>query len=115
MNYGIDWETEQRQTLLGTRATLERSAQSVARSQTVAAETEQIGQEVVAELGIQRETLLRTKRRLSETDQELATSRKIMRLIGRRVLTNKIVLILIIILEIAILGIVIYLKFFTKK
>ncbi|XP_044574520.1 vesicle transport through interaction with t-SNAREs homolog 1B [Cotesia glomerata] len=115
MNYGIDWEAEQRQTLLGTRATLDRAAQSVARSQTVAAETEQIGQEVIAELGVQRETLIRTRRRLSETDQELAASRKIMRLIGRRVLTNKIVLILIIISEAAILGLTIYLKFFSKK
>lgn len=115
MNYGVDWETEQRQTLLGGRAALERSAQSVARSQTVAAETEQIGREVVAELGGQRETLLRAKRRLSETDVELDSSRKVMRLITRRVLSNKLVLILIIILEVAILGITIYLRFFHHK
>ncbi|XP_034943102.1 vesicle transport through interaction with t-SNAREs homolog 1A [Chelonus insularis] len=115
MNYGIDWDAEQRQTLLDTRATLQRTSESVLRSQTVAVETEQIGQEVITELGVQRESLLRTKRRLSETDQELAISRKMMRLITRGVLTNKIVLILIIIMEICILSLTIYLRFIHKK
>ncbi|XP_011310815.1 vesicle transport through interaction with t-SNAREs homolog 1B [Fopius arisanus] len=115
MNYGIDWEAEQRQTLLDGRASLDRSTQSVARSQLVAAETEQIGREVINELGEQRETLVRAKRRLSDTDQELNNSRKIMRLITRGVLTNKIALILIIILEGAILALTVYLKFFSKK
>ncbi|KAF7998249.1 hypothetical protein HCN44_009647 [Aphidius gifuensis] len=115
MNYGVDWEAEQRQTLLDGRAALERTAQSFSRSQTVAAETEQIGREVINELGGQRETLLRAKGRLSETDQELDSSKKIMRLIARGVMTNKIVLILIIILEIAILLLTIYIKYFHKK
>lgn len=115
MNYGINWEAEQRQTLLDSRASLDRAAQSVARSQVVAAETEQIGREVINELGGQRETLLRAKRRLSETDHELDSSRRVLRLITRGVLTNKIALILIIVLEIIILGLTIYLKFFAKK
>lgn len=115
MNFGVDWEAEQRQTLLSSRTALERASQSVSRSQTVAAETEQIGREVVAELGGQRETLLRAKRRLSETDQELDSSRKIMRLITRGVLTNKIALILIIVMEVVILGLIIYLKYFGMK
>lgn len=115
MNFGVNWDEENRRTLLEERAALQRSAQSVQRSQTVAAETEQIGREVIEELGTQRETLVRAKTRLSETDQELDTSRKLMRMIGKRVLTNKIALILIILLEIAILGLTVYLKFFHNK
>lgn len=114
MNPSIDWEAEHRRTLLDSRATLERSASSVARSQRVAAETEQVGTEVIVELGEQRETLLRAKRRLSQTDQELTKTQKILRTMTRRVLTNKFILILIIILEIGILAAVVYLKFFKK-
>ncbi|XP_012276240.1 vesicle transport through interaction with t-SNAREs homolog 1B [Orussus abietinus] len=115
MNAGINWDAEHRRPLLGSQAALERSAESIARSQTVAVETEQIGTQVIAELGEQRETLLRAKRRLSQTDQELDKAKKIMRTMRKRVLTNKFVLILIIILMLAILGATIYLKFFRRK
>lgn len=113
MNYGVDWDAENRQTLLAGRAVLDRTSQSVQRSQVVAHETEQIGREVVAELGGQRETLLRAKTRLTETDQELDISKRTMRMINKRVLTNKIVLIMIILLEIGIIALTVYLKFFS--
>ena len=115
MNFGINWDEENRRTLSEERAALERSAQSVMRSQIVAEETEQIGREVVSELGTQRETLIRAKTRLSETDQELDTSKKIIRMINKRVLTNKIVLVIIIVLEVVILALTVYLRFFNKK
>ncbi|XP_024870040.1 vesicle transport through interaction with t-SNAREs homolog 1B-like [Temnothorax curvispinosus] len=114
MNFGVDWETEHRRILLDGNAALERSAQSVARSQAVAAESEQIGTEVISELGEQRDRLLRAKRRLSQTDEELNKTRKILNVMRLKVLTNKIVLILIILLELVILGIIVYLKFFHK-
>lgn len=114
MNFGVDWEAEQRRVLLDTNATLERSAQSVARSHVIAAENEQIGTEVISELGEQRERLIRAKRRLSQTDEELNKARKILVVMRMKVLTNKIVLIMIILLELIILGITVYLKFFHK-
>lgn len=114
MNFGVDWDTEHRRVLLDSNAALERSAQSVARSQVVAAESEQIGTEVIGELGEQRERLLRSKRRLSQTDEELNKTRKILNVMRLKVLTNKIVLGLIILLELVILGITVYLKFFHK-
>lgn len=114
MNFGVDWEAEQRRVLLDSNTTLQRSAQSVARSQVIAAENEQIGTEVISELGEQRERLLRAKRRLSQTDEELNKARKILVVMRVKVFTNKIVLILIILLELVILGITIYLKFFHK-
>lgn len=103
MNFGVNWEAEHRRVLLGGNAVLERSAQSVARSQAVAAENEQIGTEVISELGEQRERLLRAKRRLSQTDEELNRTRKILNAMRVKVLTNKAVLILIILLELIIL------------
>ncbi|XP_015593664.1 vesicle transport through interaction with t-SNAREs homolog 1B isoform X2 [Cephus cinctus] len=115
MDSGVDWDAEHRRTLLDGRVVLERTADSLARSQRVAAETEQLGTEVVTELGEQRETLLRAKRRLSQTDQELDKTQKILRTMSRKVLTNKFVLIVIIILELGILAATVYLRFFSKK
>lgn len=109
-----DLTSEQRRVLVDSRAALERTNQSVSKSHAIAIETEQIGTEVISELGGQRETLLRAKSRLTETDQELARSKKIMNLMKRRILTNKFVLILIIIFEFAILGCLVYIKFIPK-
>ncbi|XP_043471507.1 vesicle transport through interaction with t-SNAREs homolog 1B [Leptopilina heterotoma] len=114
MNPAINWEAEHRQTLLQSRSALERSNQSVIRSQVIARESEQIGTEVITELGEQRESLLRAKERLSQTDQGLDKTQKIMRTMKRRILTNKFVLIVIIVLEIAILGFIIYIRFFKR-
>lgn len=111
MNFGINWEEEHRQTLLEGNAILEQSSQSISRSQAIAIESEQIGTEVISELSRQGEQLLRTERRLSQTDEELDKTRRILNIMRRRVLLNKFVLILIILLEIAILGIIIYKKY----
>lgn len=92
--------------------TIDRTTQSVNRTQQIAAETDQVGIAVVDELGTQREALIRTKERLVDTDENLSNSRKILRSMYRRVMTDKLILIVIIILEIAILGGVVYYKFF---
>ena len=52
--------------------------------------------------------------RLVETDLELGRSRRILRKMYLNVFTNKIVLILIIVIEICILGGLLYWKFGTK-
>ncbi|XP_017755816.1 PREDICTED: vesicle transport through interaction with t-SNAREs homolog 1B, partial [Eufriesea mexicana] len=110
MNFGINWDEEHRQPLLEANAVLERSSQSIARSQAIAVESEQIGTEVISELDEQRERLLQAERRLSQTDEKLDKIKRILNAMQRRVLMNKFVLILIILLEIAILGIIIYYK-----
>ena len=110
-----DLTAEQRRVLMESRAAIERSNQSVVKSQAIAIESEQIGTEVMSELGTQRETLMRAKSRLTQTDQELDKSRKIINTMRKRVLTNKFVLILIIILEVVILGCTVYIKFFQKS
>jgi len=65
----------------------------------------------VGELGTQRETLLRTKGRLVDTDVEISRSRKILRSMYLNMIYNKLILIGIIVIEVCILGITIYLKF----
>ena len=72
------------------------------------------GNEIIGDLGAQRETLERTRARLIESDLELGRSRRILKKMYLNVFSNKIILIVIIIIEIAILGGVIYYKYGRK-
>lgn len=110
-NRGVD-DSIQRTVQQGTQI-LERTSNSIYRSTQVALETEEVGTGVIRELGEQREALIRTRDRLGDTDVELGRSRRILNSMYRVAITNKLVLIVIIILEIAILLGLIYYKFFS--
>ena len=58
-------ESSQRARLLQGTQSLNETSNSLARIHTVAAETDEIGTEIITELGMQRETLVRTKDRVS--------------------------------------------------
>lgn len=105
----------QRALLLQGTESLNNATQSIERSQRIAIETEQIGTDIIEELGEQREQLDRTRDRLENTGQNLSRSRKILRTMARRLVTNKLLLGVIIMMELAILGAAVYLKFFRKK
>lgn len=94
---------------------LERTSNSLARAEQVARESEQIGTECITELGVQREGLERTRDRLTGTNEELKRSHRIILAINRRVITNKFLLIFIILMEIAILLLIIYMKWLRHK
>uniref|UniRef100_A0A3P8SDN5 Vesicle transport through interaction with t-SNAREs 1B n=1 Tax=Amphiprion percula TaxID=161767 RepID=A0A3P8SDN5_AMPPE len=105
----------QRALLLQGTDALNNASQSIERSQRIAAETEQIGTDIIEELGEQREQLDRTRNRLVNTGENLSRSRKILRAMSRRLVTNKLLLAVIILMELAILGAVVYLKFFRGR
>lgn len=102
----------QRALLLQGTESLNRATQSIERSHRIAAETDQIGTEIIEELGEQRDQLERTKSRLVNTNENLSKSRKILRSMSRKVITNKLLLSVIILLELAILVGLVYYKFF---
>ena len=110
-NQGIDNALQS--TVRQGTAILERTSQSLYRTTQVALESEEIGTGVVQELSQQREVLVRTRDRLTDTDAELGRSRRILKSMSRVALTNKLVLIVIILLEISILAGLIYYKFFS--
>ncbi|XP_028853113.1 vesicle transport through interaction with t-SNAREs homolog 1B [Denticeps clupeoides] len=93
---------------------LNEASQSIERSSRIAAESEQIGTDIIEELGGQREQLERSRDRLVHTGENLSKSRKVLRAMSRRLVTNKLLLGVIILMELAILGAVVYLKFFRK-
>lgn len=104
----------QRALLLQGTDSLNNASLSIERSQRIAAETEHIGNDIIEELGGQREQLDRTRNRLVDTGENLSRSRKVLRAMSRRLVTNKLLLGVIILMELAILGAVIYLKFFRR-
>lgn len=107
-------QQSQRALLLQGTESLNNASQSIERSQRIAAETEHIGTDIIEELGEQREQLDRTRNRLVNTGENLSRSRKILRAMSRRLVTNKLLLAVIILMELAILGAVVYLKFFRR-
>lgn len=105
---GFDWQDHNRRMVLEGRQILERTSASLARSNQVAIETENIGTEVISELDEQRESLLRSQRRLDEANADLTKSSVLLRAMQRNVFYNKLTLILIIILELfCLVGIII--------
>lgn len=102
-----------RQTVMRGTAVLERTSQSLARSHQVAVETEEVGESIVSDLGVQRETLERSRSMLHETDAELSRSRRILKRLYRGTLYNKVVLLFIIIIELCIVGALVYWKWFS--
>ncbi|NWH87294.1 VTI1B protein, partial [Aegithalos caudatus] len=74
----------QRVLLLQGTDSLNRASESIERSHRIAAETDQIGTDIIEELGEQREQLERTKSRLVSTSENLSKSRKILRSMSRR-------------------------------
>ncbi|KAJ8289110.1 hypothetical protein COCON_G00017690 [Conger conger] len=105
----------QRALLLQGTDSLNSASRSIERSQRIAAETDHIGQDIIEELGDQREQLDRTRDRLVNTGENLSRSRRILRTMSRRLVTNKLLLSVIILMELGILGAVVYLKFFHRK
>ncbi|XP_061897221.1 vesicle transport through interaction with t-SNAREs homolog 1B [Entelurus aequoreus] len=104
----------QRALLLQGTESLNNASQSIERSQRLAAETEHVGTDIIEELGEQREQLNRSRNRLVNTGENLSRSRKILRSMSRRLMTNKLLLGVIILMELAVLGAVVYLKFFRR-
>ncbi|GAB1607459.1 vesicle transport through interaction with t-SNAREs homolog 1B-like [Argonauta hians] len=107
-------ENSNRQKLFSGIESLQRTSESIARSQQVAAETDEIGTNIIEDMSRQREVLERTKGRLDETDANISKSRRIIKNIVRRVMTDKLILIAIILVEMAALGGVVYYKYFRK-
>lgn len=109
-----DYEALNRQIILEGTQVLERTGESLARSHQIAIETENIGNEVINELGEQRETLLRTRNHLDNANEHLNDAKSITKRMTRNILYNKILLICIIVMEVAILLVLSYLRFFRK-
>jgi len=108
------FESQQRGMMQEGLDIMNRTSDSVARSQRIAAETDEYGVQILADLDDQKESLIRVRDKVKQTDSDLTKSRRIIQSIGVRMITNKLLLIVIIVLEVIILGAVVYIKYFKK-
>ncbi|XP_038073853.1 vesicle transport through interaction with t-SNAREs homolog 1B-like isoform X2 [Patiria miniata] len=106
-------QSNQKSRLLQGQETLNRTSDSLARTHQIAAETDEIGVGIIDELDGQKEQLLNAKDKLQNMDQSLGKSKRVLNTMGRRIITNKLILMAVILVELAILGVVVYLKFFS--
>jgi len=114
VNINVPVQDQYRQQVLAGTQILSRTGESLNRAQQIAIETDEVGNEIIQDLGSQREALERTRARLVESDLELSRSRRILRKMYTNVISNKVILIVIILIEIGILAGVLYWKYGRK-
>jgi vesicle transport through interaction with t-SNAREs protein 1 len=108
---GQDRHLEQREQLLSGTERLERSSARLQESQRIALETEDIGRNTLADLYQQRETIEHTRVGLQQSEGYVDTSIKTLKGMARRMATNRIITIAIIIVLVLLICAIIYSKF----
>jgi len=111
--YGDDLESQkmdQRVRLLVGNEKLEETNDRLLNTQQIATETEEIGVNILGELSSQRQQLERTRDNLNLINDNIIKGRKILSSMSRRIVTNKIILLFIIIVLIAAIGAIIYFR-----
>ncbi|KAJ8941581.1 hypothetical protein NQ314_010356 [Rhamnusium bicolor] len=84
--------SDQKQRLLDNSETIERTGRKLEEGYRVIVETQEIGTQVLKNLGDQRETMQRSRTRLREADEELGRSGRIMNSMIMRSIQQKLVL-----------------------
>lgn len=105
---------DQRSRLLDNDQTLDRTSARITNAQRIGEESEAIGAGVLSELDSQRQTIMRTGGKVSNVDANLSKSRRILNAMSRRIMTNHLVMMLIILVLLGILGLSCYMKFGKK-
>ncbi|KAJ8915955.1 hypothetical protein NQ315_016631 [Exocentrus adspersus] len=91
----IRLSSDQKQRLLDNSETIERTGRKLEEGYRVIVETEEIGTQVLRNLGDQRETIQRSRTRLREADEELSRSGRIMNSMIIRSLQQKVILFIV--------------------
>ncbi|XP_044294740.1 vesicle transport through interaction with t-SNAREs homolog 1A isoform X1 [Varanus komodoensis] len=100
----------QRAHLLDNTERLERSSRRLEAGYQIAVETEQIGQDILENLSHDREKIQRARERLRETDANLGKSSRILTGMLRRIIQNRILIVILGIIVIFAVVMVIYLS-----
>lgn len=114
MEQGTTYTGDNRRTIRTGNDILRGMNTRVSRVEVIAKESEDIGTDALGELAQQRETLVRTRDRLTDANVELDNTNKSLKSMYRRVASNKYILSLIVLMELVIIGCQLYLKFFRK-
>lgn len=108
---GQEEDLNQRQKLLNTNASIERSNQRLNEATRTALETESVGSSILNNLRSQRDQILNARDTLSEADTYVDRSLRTLRSMTRRMATNKLITYGIIAVLIMLIFLVLYSKF----
>eukprot|EP00026_Physarum_polycephalum_P015451 Phypoly_transcript_16141.p1 GENE.Phypoly_transcript_16141~~Phypoly_transcript_16141.p1 ORF type:complete len:222 (+),score=32.78 Phypoly_transcript_16141:105-770(+) len=101
---------DQRTSILAGNDRLGQTSDRLQNAHRIAVQNETIGSNVLGELHGQRQQIIRATNKLDEVDDHVRTSRTILTGMARRVATNKMILAFIILMLLAAIGLIIYLK-----
>lgn len=99
---------DQRSRLLENNERLERTNRRLDEGYKVCIETEEIGEEILTNLGRDRETMTKTRDRLRNTNADLTKSSRILTTMMKRVVQNRILLFFVCLCIISVICVVIY-------
>ena len=105
---------DQRGRVLAANASLDRSTDTLNDTVRIMAETEEVGAAIMSDMHSQRQALLRTKDKVNETKGHVLKARRVMNGMNRRITTNKIISVLVIILLIGLIGTILYFSLAPK-
>jgi len=109
----LGYSMDQRERLLSQTERLERTKAEISGAIATANQTVEIGIEVMANLEEQKGTMSGILGKLGHVNENLGRAKKIMRTMGRRVITNKLIMAIIILVLILAVCLIIYIKFFS--
>jgi len=104
---------DQRNRLLGVQEEMNQTDDSLDNTTRVIEETAHSGALTANQLYDQREALIRANENLKATDGILTNSRKLLIRMRRRIVTNKLISCLIILVEMAVIALIVYLKYYN--
>ncbi|XP_060604702.1 vesicle transport through interaction with t-SNAREs homolog 1A-like [Ruditapes philippinarum] len=105
---------DQRTRLLDNTEKLERGSRRLQDGYRVVMETEQMGAQILTDLQDQRETIQRSRNRLEETNTALGKSSRVLSGMAKRIIQNRILLVVVILVILFVIVMAIYLTV-TKK
>ncbi|XP_065834122.1 vesicle transport through interaction with t-SNAREs homolog 1A-like isoform X1 [Oscarella lobularis] len=94
--------------LLDNTETLNKGSRRLEEGYKMALETEQIGAQIMDDLSRDRETIIRARERLKDTDGNLSKSSRVLRNMMRRVVQNRVVVAIIVLVLLAVIIVGIY-------
>ena len=104
-----------RQKLITANQRLDQSTQLLEQSRMLVAQTEGVGNVIIDDLALQKETLYGAKGKVEETKQFTLDAKGILKMMGRRAILHKIIMVFIILFLFAMICVVIYYGFMDDK
>eukprot|EP00002_Diphylleia_rotans_P040769 TRINITY_DN9750_c0_g2_i1.p1 TRINITY_DN9750_c0_g2~~TRINITY_DN9750_c0_g2_i1.p1 ORF type:complete len:221 (-),score=56.62 TRINITY_DN9750_c0_g2_i1:302-964(-) len=103
-----DISVQQRKKVTGTTDKLHQTSARIQETHRIVLETEEVGTAILAELSDQRDTLERVRGNLGNTQDKLSEAKRVITSMGKRMVTNKIMMLMIILFLLGAIVFVIY-------